>query len=176
MGRFNKYQYERWSSKQSGKLLGEHFYFIELNKQLDGDDSYERQANIKTFKSINDYFIEVIDSSCTSNYAKLMDHIEKSPIYSPIDELKTTYIEYTLIELIKSIKKDCYHKSIYLKKINDYKCFYIRNDDKKISCWSYDDPHNGYQSFDSVEQFFNTLKPYYRNTYLINNKLFETSK
>jgi hypothetical protein len=78
MGKFNKHQYERWSNKQNGKVLGEHFFFLAINHTAndeDDDNTTKSTHEIKTFKSLADYFIDVVDSNCVSNYAHLMEII-----------------------------------------------------------------------------------------------------
>jgi hypothetical protein len=166
MGKFNKYQWERWGPS-TGKLLGEYFYFID--EQIESDDNGPfKHDKIKTFKSINDYFIEVIDKNCASNYAKLMDDIEKCPIFSPIDESKTKYIEYATLAELKS-KQRRYHYGLIILNNEEYQINFY---DNKFNCFN-----NGRKSriFDSVEQLFNE-KPCYKNTYLTNGKLFESTK
>lgn len=175
MGRFKKFKYERWSSSSSKTPLGEHFFFTQLSKAVkddDDDDDFDSTDNIKTFKSLNDYFIEVIDSNCVSNFAQLMDKIEKSPIYCPIDESKTQYVEYTETEAQKLLKKNYF----YFFTFDTHKNITGRIEGGKIICWSYDSPNRGNWTFNSITQFIDKFKPCYRNTYLANNKLFESTK
>ena len=183
MGKFVKYEDKRWSYSASatkvGNALGEHFFFIELHKQTSNDDenSYRKQThNIKTFKSLSDYFIDVIDNSSANNYAHLMEIIEKSPIFSPITKLE--YVPYTLPEFIKHFKKTSY-KTIYLNKNDEYIDCYVTNYyDGKLTFQSYGSAYRSSlrKNFDTIELLFNELNPHYKNSYLANGKLFETTK
>ena len=176
MGKFNKYLYERWSTHQDSRVinksLGEHFYFIVPIKNKNCGGGSVETHEIKTFKSLSNYFIEVIDSNCTVDYAKLMEALEKSPIFSPIEKIE--YIEYTLPELIKSTKKNSY-LSIYIKRNDAYIDAYISNYDNGLTRQSYRG-YNQYSTFKSFEELFNDMKHYYKNTYLANGKLFESTK
>jgi hypothetical protein len=183
MGKFEKYKDERWLSEKTGGALGKHYYFIVSNKLKtnddddddddDNNDDYSERASIKTFKSIGDCFIEVIDSNCVSNFAQLMDKIEKSPIYSPLDDSKTEYIKYTQTEFHKLAKS---FFSFYMLEKTNYRYLYARVDGAKILCWCYDNSKKGNWDFDSITQLFNELKPCYKKTYLVNGKLYESTK
>jgi hypothetical protein len=183
MGKFNKYLYERWSSKKTGDPQGEYFFFIipkNHTSNNDEDNVREQTNEIKAFKSLADYFIDVVDSSCTSSYAHLMEIVEKSPMFSPLD--KSEYVAYTLSEFVKSFKKNSY-KMIYLK-VDDYAYAdgYVTYCDRNKLAFqpyspSYRSQYNIKSSvFVTIEQLFNELNPYYKNTYLANKKLFETTK
>lgn len=166
MGRFDKYEDSRWHDISNGKSKGLHYYFIELPT----DQLFE----IKTFKSLGDSFIELVDGNCVENYASLFEKLEKEPIYSPIDDSKTEYFEFTLAELIKHLKSNSYHT--YYSKIKDSQYIDIRISQYRHEYSVYSYTAKVHSSYPGIEALFADLKPCYRKRYLANGKLFDTSK
>ena len=174
MGRFEKYEDTRWHNVSDGKSKGMHYFFIEL--------PIGESIEIKTFKSLGDNFIELIEGTCVGNYAELFDKLEKEPIYSPIDTSKTVYNEFTLEEFIKHLKKNSYksyysnsmlHKKIGTSNLQyiDIRIFkYIKN----YTTYSYATQMT--KEYSTIEELFTDLKPCFRKRYLANGKFFDTSK
>lgn len=167
MGRFDKYEDSRWEEISSTKSKGKHYYFIEL--------PCDSIIIIKTLKSLGDSFIELVDGTCVENYAMLFDKIEENPIYSPIDHSKTVYTPYTLEEFIKDVKRNDY-KSYYSSiKGSQYVDLHINKGYVKgYNVYSYGVQRHW--EYDSIKELFEDLKPCYRDRYLANGKLFDSSK
>jgi hypothetical protein len=167
MGRFEKYEDSRWHEVSNGKSKGMHYYFVEL--------PCNRTIDFKTFKSLGDNFIELVDGTCVDNYAKLFDKLEHEPMYSPIDDSKTVYTEFTLVNFIRHLKGSTYHP--YYSSIKGSQHIDIRINK---------DYHGGYsvssyttrmhRKYSTVEELFADLKPCSRKRYLANGILFDTSR
>lgn len=161
MGRFDKFEHGGWNKNEIGTNLGKYYFFYDPEIK-----------DFKTYKSLGDAFIEVVESTCHSEYSKFFDKLEKSTIYSPIDESKTEYVEYTLAEFLKIFRKD-------------YKNFYTAMGTKYKEVYSYNYGHGDFQcrvgggrdkSFKTLEDVFNEFKPCYRKQYLTNSKFFDSTK
>lgn len=82
LGRFN--YFKSWSGLDEGQK----FFFknIVSNRYV-------------TFRTVQNNIIDCTSKDCISNYAELMDELEHQTIYSPQDETKNKYIDYTIEEL-----------------------------------------------------------------------------
>jgi hypothetical protein len=52
----------------------------------------------------------------------------------------------------------------------------MRTEGNQIKCWCNDGMREKNWTFDSITQLIDEFKPCYKNTYLTNNKLFESTK
>lgn len=162
IGRFDKFHFDSWrNAEKNGTNAGKHYYF-----------KHASSTSIETYKSISGLFLEVLDPNCIGDYAEVIEQLEKSPIYSPIDHSRTEYKEYTLEEFKKNPGwRDCYTK-VDNKWINYRISSWGPN---KINVSSYD-RRSWDQTFFSFEEIFNKYPPHYRLEYLLNGKFFRNSK
>jgi hypothetical protein len=161
MGRFDKFEYEGWKRNDVGTNLGKHYFFYDPEIK-----------DFKTYKSLGDAFIEVVESTCHSEYSKFFDKLEKSTVYSPIDESKTEYIEYTLAEFLKVFRKD--YKNFYTATGTEYKeGYFYHYGQGDIQCRI---GSSMLKSFKTLEEVFNKFKPCYQKQYLTNGKFFDSTK
>jgi len=167
MGRFDVYEDTRWEEKCDIKNKGKYYYFIKL--------STKDRISIETFKSLGDNFIEVIDSTCVRDYAKLFESIEKNTIHTPIDPSKTKYIEYTIDEFRSSLKSNSWRHYYVAIQENYYIRGQIENYLKNnFSFYSYSPSYK--KTFGTIEELFNELKPCYKKRYLVNGKFYDSTK
>jgi hypothetical protein len=161
LGKFDKYNYH--GKKEKGKA---HYFH-------DGDKYYP----FVTMKSLGDKIISVISEECVENYADLMDKLECTTNYSPIDDNKDEYVSYTLDE--------------FVSKLNDRRWFYCYSHNKEeIEVTNYGekptyhfrkrsgyyDHNRGRYEGNSLKEMFNAVQPMYKNRYLANGKLYQEGK
>jgi len=161
MGRFDRHEDTQFEAYEVGKNFGKHYYFLEKDSK-----------SVRTFKSLGDCFIDIIDKACIDNYVEFFDIIEKNIIYSPIDPPKTEFFEYTLAELTEVLAKNNYGQ-FYTIISGNYIEFRV-NKYKNYSCftWSY----NLNKNFNTIEELCRDLKVFYRKRYLINGRLYDNTK
>ncbi|MFS1518629.1 hypothetical protein V1503_19515 [Bacillus sp. SCS-151] len=158
MGKFDKYDY--YGKKEKGKA---HYFYV------GGDYSY-----FDTIKSLGDKIISVVSEDCVDNYAELIDKLEHTTDYSPIDKSKDEYVSYTLEEFKERIKVQ-----------NWLYCFNSNKEEFKVDAY-HEKPklhktghgfygHNS-TTFNNLEELYYSIKPMYKNVYLKNGKLYRKEK
>ena len=187
MGRFD-YHSRKWeysdvigeSSKYVNTNKGKYHFFVRESKNYYDEPWLELLIS----KSIGGKFIDVVSTECVENYSELFDKLEYKTEYSPYDETKDEYVEYTLEDFTKEIERKsyiycCYNiNGIYCKIktqkiwdrdtrdyiLNEFEVVKITNDymDRKIARGS-------------LEEIYNQLKPSYKNEYLKNGKFLQRS-
>lgn len=187
LGRFNYYYTESerlrsgyWDYNHKSINKGKHHFFV---KKYKNNDYFYPLA----LKSLGEKFIEIVSTDCVENYAELFEELETKSDYSPIDESKDEYINYTLEE--------------FLKNKNNYSSFYIYNSNKekiyierKYVFSRYNTYYNRtgeYQYFlsdqpyfpignrkyySTLEEIFEEFKPMYRKQYLENGNFYRDYK
>lgn len=171
MGRFNNYSYPY---QQGVKNKGLHYYFMRVENK---DSPVSYYSDIRTFKSIGENFIEVIDDTCTPNYAKLFDKLECDAEFSPIDEYKTEYIEYSLDEVYKLFTNGW--KYVFLKRNNKtYAQVRLQNYNGRygIDYYNSTSQYRTTPTCTSIEEFYKSIKVCYQKKYLLNGKLYNSTK
>ncbi len=181
MGKFdfwdNDYIYD--TKKYELKNKGKRFYFINVDN-INKDDKNWRYNYFDIYKSISNKFIQVIDENCHEQYAELFERLECNPAYSPIDDSKDEWINYSFQEFEK----------VFNDKLKErYSTMHIFDKNKTDLCInrSYDDTYYYNiqersriysRSYDSkriivgksAEEVFNNLQPKYKKIYLRNGK------
>lgn len=127
----------------------------------------------------------MIDETCVSNYADIFDKMEHSSYYSPYDSSKDEYIAYTFEEFKEKIENESYWIYFYN---NNHEEITIRKNEKTIrigkqvlkkSHWN-NSTHTETEYTDikdmSIEELYNLVNPYYKNTYLQNGKFYERKR
>lgn len=120
MGKFDHYGW-------NGTLEGKMFWFA--YKQYDysyvsGEKEYSKDFHWRfvAHKNLsNNKFIKCIDSECTLDYADIFQHMEGDSQYSPYDESKDTFVQYTLEEFRLHVKNN--HTRYYGYSISNKDCF-----------------------------------------------------
>jgi hypothetical protein len=100
-----------------------------------------------------------------------MGKLERTPSYSPIDESKTEYNEYTLAEFLKIFGKD--YKNFYADLGKGFEEVYLFMHSDQFICrcsWTAN------RKYMTMKEAFDQLKPCYRKRYLANGKLFDSTK
>lgn len=87
LGRFEELETRTWRIKKRGELVGKRHWF----KMADG--------TIRTFPGLSK-FIKTISDTPVSDYADLMDEMERDPRYSPYDSNKDEYVPMTEEDII----------------------------------------------------------------------------
>lgn len=170
LGKFEEYYYN--GEKKKGKS----FYFY-------SETSY---GGVVIRKSLGEYIISVESEECVANYADLIDELEKNYHYSPIDDTKDEYVNYTKEEL-EDILENRRWRHIYIKekerteirKDSDGKYYYqVENPNRRTSYgWGLNnEPFYLRHEFDSVDDILSELSPCYLRKYLENGKLYSEGK
>lgn len=161
----------------------------------DNQSTYETKkksyffADKKTYSIITigtpSQIIEVISEDCVENYAELVEKLEHSTSYSPIDNKKTQYLPYTLEEFLK--RNQSYCGNFYTsdgKIINFNKTYSTKDREEKGVCYtrvSTEIPKIGYWKeyqhedtyYKSLEEAFEVLKPHRKQIHLANGNIHE---
>ena len=105
MGKFEHYDY-------GGIADGKMFWFAYKYYGYDyvgGEKVYRKdfEWQFVAYKNLSgNKFIKCIEEKCTPEYANLFERLEHDEHYSPYDESKDKYIQYTLDEFIEFLNKD----------------------------------------------------------------------
>lgn len=174
VGKFDEYSY---SGVKSSKPK---FFFYNSESQY---------SEFVTMPSVSQRILDVVSEEYVSNYADIVDKLERSSIYSPIDKEATKYHPYTKEEIFDKIK-DSRWKFVYTEQLgefhnvsigmsesgefNFYK-FVMREERRWI-------PNNGYVTKEflhkanvktsNFDEMFGYLKPLWKQTFLKNGKLY----
>ena len=175
MGKFDMYKVEYsnycYKTRTHDKETineGKHFYFY---------NTHNKRFN--PLKTISKKFIDIISENCVENYAEIFEKLERNKHYSPLDESKDEYINYTFEEFKERIEKANYWIYFYSSENVKNECMecsmFKSNKEQQIfncsfRCGIYDDFKG------TLEEIFNHFKPLYKNQYLVNGKLYKSRK
>lgn len=187
MGRFD-YYYE-WS-KNKGKC----FWFIQNKENYRGD-----KYTIQTWKTLpKNKFISIVDEKPNELFADMYEEMERRTSFSPLDESKDEYIEYTLEDFkeqfkwfdtlkrrswsglkiydenkteysIEAFDEDLEHYKVREYYTETYKYWYDNSERTRKESRRFMDSA-------TIEEIFNKIKPHYLNKYLENGKLYESGR
>lgn len=191
LGRYDmwdtKSDYNRSTGKYENKQdinKGKYYWFYDTG-------STWKWRNLQYVKSISNKIIGVVDETCVENYSSLIDELETSSHYSPIDDTKDEYLPYTIKEIenlyqnydrafeFYNENKDLIKLSRTYSKDRDKGNYYIGKDyyeEEKYWGGIRKIPKTKYTYFTSGKEIFETFKPHYKNTYLRNGKLHSEGK
>ncbi|MEG1044794.1 MAG: hypothetical protein RSF81_08505 [Oscillospiraceae bacterium] len=95
LGKFDEYD---WYGANKGKR----FFFAE---RRDTNEFYYKDCkySFETFSSMSQKLINCVHSSCAEDYAEIFDILEHKTIYSPIDNNKDEFINYTYDEFLQRV-------------------------------------------------------------------------
>ena len=154
---------------------GKYHFFIRITKDY-MDRPY---LSVLTIKSLGERFIDTVSIDCVENYAELFEKLECKTEYSPYDESKDEYVQYTLEEFNDSVNNGSRWKEYYDNIKNKYEIYLGRDDLYYCKIKDKDDPY-GYKKEKTIqgtlEEIYNLIKPMYKNEYLANNKLYREGK
>jgi hypothetical protein len=173
--------YGRSTDKREWKTKGKGYYFKYDAQYGDG---------IEHIKSLNK-FIGIVSEDCVENYADLIDKLEHNSSYSPIDDSKDKYVDYTFEEFKIKAEKSWWSITFYINHLGAKKeIHYDKRSDYTQGIYEeleeeYQD-NSGWRTitrtrrdkkyFNSLEEVFNLYKPKYLNKYLANGKLYSEGK
>lgn len=170
IGRFDRYGYkgEKYKSK--------YYYFYQEGKYY----------NWEIITSLNK-IIDVVSEKPVENYADLRDKVEHITDFSPIDPEKDEFVPYTLEELKHIFSKtawlSCYDerdRKISVRYERPYRNMKYLSQEKKfivkIRSYTYWDSDSDLGIFDTVEEFYEAIKPTYKNEYLVNGNYCRSDK
>lgn len=188
LGRFDVWDYDylrdtrgSYTNKRDWKTKGKGYFFKYDSEYGDG---------IKHIKSLNK-FIGIVSEECVGNYAELMDKLEHNSSYSPIDDSKDKYVDYTIEEFKEKAEKSWWNisffindegakKEIHYDKRSDYtQGIYEEIEEEYVdnTGWrTITRTKRNKKYLNSLEEVFNLYKPKYLNKYLANGKLYSEGK
>lgn len=185
MGRFDHYCIDNeWISEARRynsfvKMDGQFFYFAK-NEEL--DLNYGADYKFTSMKSVGNTILEIVSDTPSPEYANLMELLEHTSEYSPINEQGYVYIPYTFEEF-KEIIENKYSSNFNLgasKKTIDIMTEYNKIDNKREltgMCFYYKDTYRyDKKQYLTYELMFEEIKPHYKQTYLMNGKLYREDK
>lgn len=170
LGRYNYYDYSDWSQEnceyKTCSNKGKYYWFAKNGFNWRDEPCVEFNK-MKTLNSI----ISIVEQECSSDYPYFMGELEHNENYSPYDNSKDKYEEYTLEEVKDKIEKSKYNELSYFDDNYKYKTIYLKDNfvSIKTSIWV----NNYIKTNQSIEEFFNTHKMYHKLKYLQNGKLYE---
>lgn len=171
LGKFNYYDCycKLYDDNNKQKANGKYFWFAYKSTFFD-------EWHFEAYKSINKKFISCVDEKFCSEYDNILNKMEHSVLYSPVDKSKNEYIKYEFDDFKENVKQNQYWKTI-LARVN---CDFIECDlriigDKYIasvndSCGNKVDLY-GTKPVD-LEEIYNKLNPHYCNVYLANGNFY----
>jgi hypothetical protein len=151
--------------------------------------SYNNQPylSVLTIKSLGDRFVDIVSTDCVENYVELFDKLECKTEYSPYDESKDEYIQYSFDEFVKLVGEldlnDTWYSTLKIKSQKDFNQVIaeIRFDKESNLYYSrgeYIRKTNSYihNNIGTLEDVFKKYNPIYKNEYLENGKLYRRLK
>ena len=189
-GRYYYGHYEPLYKEKKG-VVGKEFWFGYKSKKYWYDDD---GWNVEHKSSASD-IIDVIDENCHPEYAEIFDEMERNPYYSPYDQNKDEYIEYSFEEFEKEFLRNSKYQTILINfEGNKCKCsFEISDIDGKkfikpkryqsytnveylydiFDCYYDKSTHSYYFHPIGTEEFVKKYHPFYKNLYLQNGKFWK---
>ena len=161
LGRFSKYS-------NAGKSTGKYYFFFERNPHYD---------DFIFYKSLGNKIVLCDSEECVEDYAELMEKLEGRSEYSPIDKEK--YIPYSLKDFKKKAEDLTFYQYFYTSNRESYFRFWKAYGEYSVAQYSMYGTYSSHYSrkeFTTIEEIFDYYKPTYKETYLKNGKLYETTK
>lgn len=188
MGKFN--YYEKWHSNIN---RGKYFWFSKNEK------GYSNNYSVYQWKSMpKNKFISIIDEKPNELFSEMYEEMQTRTSFSPLDESKNKYIEYTLDDFkeqfewfntlrrrdwnrliiydsnkvkysIEAFEDDLEHYRVYKYHTETYRSYYNNELTTRENS-------KLYIELATIDEIFNKIKPYYLNQYLKNNKLYESGR
>lgn len=173
--------YSRWQEYDTIRKdinKGKYYYFIRKYKY---SWSEEINISIEAIKSLGDKFIDKLSEECVEDYADLFDKLEHSTMYSPYDESKDEYVQYSFEEFCEKLKNRTY---IYIYRYlgKEKICIYKERDSDTKCHYEIKDPNSTgyYEKYlrieGTFEEIYNNVTPMYKKEYLQNGKLYREVK
>lgn len=194
MGKFDyhttksKYDLENGKYDYTNINKGKHHFFVR-----EATYSYNNEKYLATIilKSLSGRFIGTVSEECAENYAELMDKLERTTEYSPIDDSKDEYIPYTFEDFIGRCKNAWWSVDFYSKDRKQKKIHFCKRND--VSQGVYEEVYEEYEEqshwrgmvrrtrtikkpFASLREVYDKYNPHYLNKYLANGKLYSEGK
>lgn len=149
---------------------GKYHYFARYHK-YDWQD--KDTLSFELLKSLGDKFISIVSEECVENYTEIFDKLECTTDYSPLDKSKDEYIPYTLEEF-KLMASNNHYNYIYDKNMIEYTVRIHPLEEAIYTCKIRNDYRDEFKG--TLNEIFNKYQPMFKNRYLINGKLHDTTK
>ncbi len=166
LGRFIKYNSCNWNSNYGEPQGKQHFFW--------------NNSRFETLKSISKRIVKTVSIEPAVDYAKLMDKVQRSDLYSPYDKSKDKYTLYS----IGKLKNIAYSNSVYipydkymvrftLRNYSSYQIdsYYCNNDTIPISIKNSIEKKFNDSKITDPREIQEKFKLYKLNKYLKNGKL-----
>lgn len=169
MGYFDYYDYH--NNEVQGKC---HFYFTQ--KQRSNGELYWWLENRVT---INKFVLENDGDDPAIEYPELLDELERSYHYSPIDDTKDRYVDCSYEEFADELRK--YHRRFYTDKYNPKETVIIPNNSTGLELFDVRTAvRKGWQTVTetiksglTAKELYNYINPKKKQVFLRNGKLFK---
>lgn len=192
LGRFDKWQFDKHVDDEYGnpnqtfENKGKHHFFGRMSSRGRSYDSLD----LVMVKSPTSKFIKTISKETSSDLNLLLEELEKRYEYSPVDNSKKEYIEYTYEELVEIFKDVNYSLYAYVtdksdtnsmnKKYTIIECEHSKSQKQTPEnrlvrlrrAYHYYSQHENYIPLD---EFVKKYKVYYSNSYLKNGRKHRTT-
>jgi len=169
LGHFERYEDCSWNKTKMGQSKGLYYFF-------------QKGSGYETIKSLSGRIVKTVSAESVHNYAKLMEKLEHSPIYSPIDESKDEYVPVSLDEIKSVVDMNSYYNRFYIsdngiwKLVGVKRCYKPEEKDLYYREYDYNTSYSDYRrSIDSpeklsLEELHNKYNFCKRKQYLKNGK------
>lgn len=178
MGKFNKFEYNFYTSLSEKKRGKFHFFFANYNNT---------NYYLDTITSMKDRILECTSNGVADNYADLLDKMEHDDAYSPVS--KYEFVPMTYEEFVSNTHSRTWREvhlwgkngSTFMMLLKHrYDCITSKDSEPNYSIYSYDVPYadswnrqnQTFQYSGSLQHIFETLRPHKRLTYLENGNLY----
>lgn len=125
LGRFDKYETSKWKNKVAfGAPLGKHYFFFQRYDLPTIDNKIP--GIIETYKSLTRIIIETVSEEPPADFASLMEILEESAIYSPVDENAYVYNKMDFKQFYNEFNGKRYGRrtQVFIKLNETYHYFY----------------------------------------------------
>ena len=161
MGRFDKYNLKYNNLERTFVNQGKYFWFIHATGKY-----------FEQYKSVNKKLIQCMDDTCTQHYADYFEVLQGDIYYSPLDESKTEYIEYTLEELETILK---YNK--WFKFYSNQQTYEVRRYRDVLTVYGISSGWYIAVSRDvSLKYIYDKYRPAYKKEFLTNGRFYSVNK
>lgn len=170
MGRFEAYD------SYQGKPRGKQYFFY-----WPKDISDWRSKTFDTRKSVNDFLVSVVDENPILEYASLIEKLECTPEYSPVEPKNTVLVPFTYSEFPGTESRwfsyfaTPSNKRLVVRYMVPWGLGFSASSPKKYFT---EDPDRRSPlsspavTFDTLEELFDHYRPQHRDLYLANGKFY----
>ena len=190
------YTYEKHPRLYRSILVRDKTYWFIMLGKPDAEYDFEKRHTIVTYTSLTKRLYRVVNEKCHDDYIALVDILNKSSCYSPIDYLSNKIIDMPFEDFQKLAYSRIHETTEYNYRYHMHRVgIRVQNKPKQLryanigynpktkQFFSEIDKRDEYnysvfvdlqkETYDSVEELYNALKPVYGEQYLENGYLHE---